>query len=128
MGWVVVGVVKTCSDGALDVRNVRRFGCLQRLMRVSSQAFEARAELIERDVKDGAVHRVVTFATGSVEFVLASQPCTSCQGEFKTGILVLRRFQFVKVLHPLVAMAAFFLVQHNEENDKTTVWEAVGMF
>lgn len=24
-GWVVLGVVKTCSDGALDVRNMRSF-------------------------------------------------------------------------------------------------------
>lgn len=39
VGWVVLGVVKTCSDGALDVRNMSCF-FLRRLMHVSAQMFQ----------------------------------------------------------------------------------------
>lgn len=41
-GWEVLAVVKTCSDGALDVRN-RSFLLSDRLMHVSAQSH---AELI----------------------------------------------------------------------------------
>lgn len=47
MGWVVLAVVKRCSDGALDVRRMRSFLFSERLMHVSAQMSESHAELIE---------------------------------------------------------------------------------